>query len=201
MPGYIAKKLQEYNHVRAKTKQTCPYTPAPKQFGSEAQRPLPPDVSPLLDKKGIKRVQQIVGSILYYARAVDMTVLMVLSTIAIEQTKATEKTMAKCVQLLDYLAYHSDAKVRFYASDMVMNIHSDASYLSEGKAQSRTCGHFFMGWVPVDGAPIRINGAFHVSTNVIRFVVASAAEAELGALFHNCQTGIIRATEGVRAYP
>ena len=109
--------------------------------------------------------------------------------------------MAKCVQLLDYLAYHSDAKVRFYASDMVMNIHSDASYLSEGKAQSRTCGHFFMGWVPVDGAPIRINGAFHVSTNVIRFVVASAAEAELGALFHNCQTGIIRATEGVRAYP
>ncbi len=48
-----------------------------------------------------------------------------------------------------------------------------------------------MGWVPKDGAPIRINGAFHVSTNVIRFVVASAAEAELGALFHNCQTGII----------
>ena len=191
MPGYIEKKLQEYNHVRAKTMQTCPYTPAPKQFGSAAQRPLPPDISPLLDKKGIKRVQQIVGSILYYARAVDMTVLMALSTIAIEQTKATAKTMAKCVQLLDYLAYHSDAKVRFYASDMIMNIHSDASYLSEGKARSRTCGHFFMGWMPVDGEPIRINGAFHVSTNVIRFVVASAAEAELGALFHNCQTGII----------
>jgi hypothetical protein len=48
-----------------------------------------------------------------------------------------------------------------------------------------------MGWVPKDGAPIRINGSYNVSTNVIRFVVASAAEAELGALFHNCQTGII----------
>ncbi len=47
--------------------QTTPYTPAPKQFGSEAQRPLPTDTSPLLDKKGIRRVQQIVGSILYYA--------------------------------------------------------------------------------------------------------------------------------------
>jgi hypothetical protein len=120
-----------------------------------------------------------------------MTVLMALSTIAMEQTKATEKTMAKCVQLLDYLAHHSDAKVHFYALDMVMNIHSKASYLSEGKARSRTCGHFCMGWMPTEGAPIQINRAFHVSTNVIRFVVALAAEAELGALFHNCQTGII----------
>jgi hypothetical protein len=191
MPGYITKKLQEYKHIKAKTKQTCPYTPAPKQFGLEAQGPLPQDESPLLNKKGIKRVQQIVGSILYYARAVDMTVLMALSTIAIEQMSATEKTMSKCVQLLDYLAHNADAKIRFYASDMVMNIHSDASYLSEGRARSRTCGHFFMGWMPCDGDPIRINGALHVSTNVIRFVVASAAEAELGALFHNCQTGII----------
>jgi hypothetical protein len=191
MPGYIVKKLQDYKHIISKTKQTCPYTPAPKQFGSEAQRPLPPDASPLLDKKGIKRVQKIVGSILYYARAVEMTVLMALSTIAIEQTKATETTMKKCVQLMDYLAHNPDAKIRFHASDMVMNIHSDASYLSEGRARSRTRWHFFMGSVPRDGTPICINGAFHVSTNVIRFVVASAAEAELGALFHNCQTGII----------
>ena len=120
-----------------------------------------------------------------------MTVLMALSTIAIEQTKATEKTMVKCCQLLDYLAYHSEAKICFYASDMIMNIHSGASYLSEGRARSRTCGHFFMRWLPRDGDPIQLNGAFHVSTNVIRFVVASAAEAKLGALFHNCQTGII----------
>jgi hypothetical protein len=120
-----------------------------------------------------------------------MTVLMALSSIAIEQTKATEQTMERCTQLLDYLANHSETKVRFYASDMIMNIHSDASYLSAGKARSRTCGHFFMGWLPRDDAPIRINGAFHVSTNVICFVVASAAEAELVALFHNCQAGII----------
>jgi hypothetical protein len=191
MPGYIKKKLQEYKHVKTGKIQTTPYTPAPKQFGSEAQRPLPPDSSPRLGKKGIKRVQQIVGSILYYARAVDMTCLMALSSIAIEQTKATERTMEQCTELLDYLAYHSKAKVRFYASEMIMNIHSDASYLSETKSCSRTCGHFFMGWLPQDDAPIRINGAFHVSTNIIRFVVASAAEAELGALFHNCQTGII----------
>jgi hypothetical protein len=136
MPGYIKKKLQEYNHVRSTKIQMCPYTPALKQFGLEAQCPLPANNSPPLDKKGIKRVQQIVGSILYYAQVVDMTVLMALSTIANKQMKATEKTMAKCTQLLDYLTYHADAKVCFYASDMIMNIHLDASYLSEGKARS-----------------------------------------------------------------
>jgi hypothetical protein len=48
-----------------------------------------------------------------------------------------------------------------------------------------------MGWTPVDGEPIKLNGAFHVSANIMRFVVASVAKAELGALYHNCQTGII----------
>ncbi len=144
MSGYIKKKLQEYNHVRLKKIQTCPYTPAPKQLGSEAQCPLTADDSPPLNKKGIKHVQQIIGGILYYAWAVDMTVLMALSRIAIKQTKLTEKTMAKCIQLLNYLAYHANAKVCFYASDMIMNIHLDALYLSKGKARSQTCGHFFI---------------------------------------------------------
>ncbi len=57
----------------------------------EAQAPLPPDASPRLDAQGIKKVQKIVGSILYYAHAVDMTILMALSSISIEQTRATEK--------------------------------------------------------------------------------------------------------------
>jgi hypothetical protein len=120
-----------------------------------------------------------------------MTVLMALSSIAVEQTKATEKTLGRCIQLLDYLASNSEAKVRYHASDMVMNIHSDALYLSETKARSRACGHFFMGWMPKNGERIKLNGAFYVNTTILPFVVASAAEAELGALFHNCQDGIL----------
>jgi hypothetical protein len=54
MPGYIKKKMQEYNHIVARKGQTCPYSPAPKQYGTEAQAPLPPDLSPTLDKAGIK---------------------------------------------------------------------------------------------------------------------------------------------------
>jgi hypothetical protein len=77
-----------------------------------------------------------------------MTVLMGLSSIAVEQTKATEKTMERCIDLLNYLAANQDAKVRFCASDMVMNIHSDVSYLPKSNSRSRSCGHFFMEWMP-----------------------------------------------------
>jgi hypothetical protein len=92
--------------------------------------------------------------------------------------------------MLDYLAHNANVKVRLHASDMIMNIHSDASCLSKAKACSQICGHFFMGWMPKDGDPIKINEAFYVSANILRFVVASTVEAEPGTLYHNCQTGI-----------
>ncbi len=107
---------------------------------------------------------------------------MALSSIASEQTKGTKRTLEKAYQVLDYLASHPEAVVRFQASDMVLKIHSDASYLSEPNARSRSCGHFFMGKLPIDGKPIKLNGAFHTLCAILRFVVASAAEAELGAL-------------------
>jgi hypothetical protein len=50
---------------------------------------------------------------------------------------------------------------------------------------------FFMGSLPMDGKPIKLNGAFHTLCSILRFVVVSAAEAELGALFINCQEGLI----------
>jgi hypothetical protein len=50
---------------------------------------------------------------------------------------------------------------------------------------------FFMGWKPVNGEPIKLNGAFYTISVLFKFFVALAAEAKLRALFHNCQDGII----------
>ena len=63
MPGYIKKKFQEYGHIMPKRLQACPYSLEPKRFGTEAHTPLTANTTPKLDTKGIKRVQQIVGSI------------------------------------------------------------------------------------------------------------------------------------------
>jgi hypothetical protein len=107
--------------------------------------PFPAMIHKKATNSEIKQVQKIVRSILYYGRAVDMTVLMVLSTIASKQTKGMECTLNKAYQVLDYLATHHDATVQICASNMVMNIHLDASYLSKPNACSRACGHFFHG--------------------------------------------------------
>ncbi len=175
MPEYIKKKLQEYGHIMPRKIQGCPYALEPKKIGTEAQASFPQDNMPKLNEKGIKWVQQIVGSILYYSKAVNMTVLMALSTIAVIQTKATKRTMERCTQLLDYLAHNADAKVRFHASDMILNIHSDALYMSEAKARSRACGHFFIVWMPQNGESIQLNRAFHVSTTIMRCCLRSGS--------------------------
>ena len=93
--------------------------------------------------------------------------------------------------MLDYLATHPDAVVRYHASDMVLNIHSNASYLGETQARSRVAGYYFLGSVPKDDQPIKLNGSIFTFTGILKFVVASAAEAELAALFLNCKEGKI----------
>jgi hypothetical protein len=191
MLGYIKKVLQKYNHCIPSKPLHCPYSPSPKQYGAKAQEPHPVDISPLLPPDEFKEIQQIIGSILYYACTVNITVLMALSPIAIEQTKGTTSTMEKAKQLLDYLAMNPNAIMRFKASDMIMNDHSDVLYLSKVNTRSRACRFFFMGWDTKDGDPIKLNGACFTLCAILHFIIASTAKAKLGALFLKCKEGMI----------
>jgi hypothetical protein len=67
-----------------------------------------------------------VGTLLYYARAVNCTALVALSSLSSEQSRATKATNVKIAQLLDYFATYPDATLKYIASDMVLKIHSDA---------------------------------------------------------------------------
>ena len=95
--------------------------------------------------------------------------------------------MHKIKKLLDYAATHPDAAVTYRSSNMVLAAHSDASYLSETKSQSRAGEHFFMA---SDIAVPDNNGAVHTVAQIIKTVMSSAAEAELGALYINCREAI-----------
>jgi hypothetical protein len=83
MPGYTKKVLQKYKNCVPSQPQHCPYSPSPKQYGAKAQEPHPVNISPLLPPDEIKEIQQVIGSILYYAQTIDITVLMAFSFIAI----------------------------------------------------------------------------------------------------------------------
>ncbi len=187
MPIYAIKNLTRYNHPAPLKPQHCPYTPNLITDGRDNQATTPSDTSPLLDAAGKKGIKKIVGSFLYYARAVNPTILMALSAIATQQSTPTEETLAPVNQILDYIRTHPDAKIRYRASNMVLNVHSNASYLSAPKAQRRAGGYFFLGSIPRDSDPIIINGAIHITCTILKLVAASAAEAKLGALFLNAQ--------------
>ena len=65
------------------------------QYGQKLQDVPVKEESKLLDKEGKLCVQQVIGSFLYYVRAVDMTILHALNPIAAESSKPTERTMER----------------------------------------------------------------------------------------------------------
>ena len=97
---------------------------------------------PKLSEKEITTVRQVVGRLLYYTRAIDNNLVMSLNTIAVQQDKATTNTRALIIHLLRYCATYPDATLTYSASDMILHIHTDASFLSEPEAKSRA-GVFF----------------------------------------------------------
>eukprot|EP00957_Ditylum_brightwellii_P096785 7371017-Ditylum_brightwellii.AAC.1 len=100
---------------------------------------------PKLSAEGKRQVQQVVGTLLFYSRQVDPIILTALSSIAAEQNNDMASTAQAVVMLLDYAATNPDAKIRFRRSDMILCIHSNSSYLSEKKSQSRAAGYFYLG--------------------------------------------------------
>jgi hypothetical protein len=124
--------------------------------------------------------------------------LVALGSLAAAQSEGTLATAKASVHLLNYAASHPDASILFHASNMCLHIHSDASYLSESKARSRAGGIFFLSSIPstVNPAPSpALNGPIHIVSSILRNIMASATEAEVGACFHNAQDAIsIRTT-------
>jgi hypothetical protein len=147
MPCYVTNVLNKFQHATPKQPQDTPSKYIIPSYGAKTQYATR-DETPLLSAKQCTNIQKITGSVLYYARAVDPTVRMPLNDIAIEQAKATENTQAAADQLLYYLPTHPDATIRYHASNMILNIHSDASYLSVSHARSRLGGLFYCGEPP-----------------------------------------------------
>ncbi len=80
-----------------------------------------------------------------------------------------------------------NTKIRYRASDTILYIHSDASYLSTPTAHSCAGGYFFLGSIPWDTEPIFINGTIYITFIILKLAAAAAAEAELGTLFLDIQ--------------
>ena len=200
MPGYINTFLKEINHPLPRKPQHAPHPYQPIAYGKDAQLAEAPDeTEPLAPTDPIKPAQ-IIGKLLYYARAVDCTLSVALSSLATEQNKPTLKTKQKLIQLLDYCATYPNARLRYHASDMRLYVHSDAGYNNETGARSRAGGHIYLGNGP--NKPPLPNGAVLNPTHIIKHVAPSAAEAEIAAASITCKEAIpLRLTLQEMGYP
>ena len=108
MPNYVQKKLVEYKHKPPKCPQHCPYALPPIKYGKESDLLHQDEISPPRTEEE-KNIQKVFGSFLFYATAIDITILHSLLAIASEQAKPTKKILERIKQLLGYMATHPDA--------------------------------------------------------------------------------------------
>jgi hypothetical protein len=189
MPGYVDMALLEFEHLQPTKPEHQPHCHNPPQFGVKTQQTDPIDHLQLLGKHKILRLQQITGKFLYYSCAVDPTMNVVLSSLASQQTKATQCTAHDANKFLNYCATHPDTTIHYYASDMVLNVHSNASYNSELQARSHAGSHFYMGnhWDKHNTK----QGAILATTTIMQSILSSASEAEISALYENTKKAAI----------
>jgi hypothetical protein len=184
MPGYLSKALLRFKHLMPKKKQNLPHPHIAPQYGAKIQYTADDDDSHPLNKEEKKYIQKIAGTLLHYGQAEDNTILPALSAIASKQAKPMEKTMEVIKQLLDYCATQDKAILLYKASKMILAIHSKAGYYNEKKSQSQAGGHFFLS---NDNENPPNNGAILTTATIIKAVMTSAAEAELGAIYLNAK--------------
>jgi hypothetical protein len=141
---------------------------------------------PALSDKDVNKLQQLTGTLLYYAQAVDPNLIMPINVLASEQSNAAKVTAEKVIKLLNYCNTHPETKICYHASDMILHIHSDASYLSENEAKGRAGGFFYMGSNNKTDKNLT-NGAILIIGKVLKHVMSLAAEAEIGAVFINAK--------------
>ena len=109
--------------------------------------------------------------------------LVSLGDFAVEQTRGTTQTIIALIQFLNYCAYNPEASIVYKESYMILTIHSDASYLSVPRARSRVGGYLSLG----RNTSREHNGPIHCDATILKNIMASTAEAEIGALYVNAQ--------------
>ena len=82
MQNYATNALHKFQHPTPKRTQYAPYQWTRPNYGATKQLTTPLDNSTLIREERKRRIQKNIGTFLYYARAVDFTMLPALNTLA-----------------------------------------------------------------------------------------------------------------------
>jgi hypothetical protein len=186
MPGYMKAACDRFG-IHPTTNTHNPELYIPVVYGSKSPQMAKEDLSPALSPADTTLVQQIVGVVLWYARGVDGTLLKAVNSVGSAQANPTAAVKAAAIHLLHYGHTYPNASITYRASDMILSIDADASYLGETGARSRAASTFK--FVTRDN-PDYDNGLIECISTIIPTIVTGAAEAEYAGLFIAGQTGL-----------
>ena len=144
MYSAMKKVMDILQHHNPKRPQYAPHLWTVPKYGKILKMAPDPEDSNLLEKKATKIIQSTVGTILYYARSVDTTMLREINEISQVQSKPTMDTEKKSKMLLDYAATYPNAIIRYKVSNMVPYDDSDVAYLTMPEARSCYVGHLYL---------------------------------------------------------
>jgi hypothetical protein len=153
---------------------------SPHSYGAKSHITPDPDSLELLDASRKHRIQEILGSHLYYTRAVNKKLLIALIAIAARQAKATVATEHAMDLLLNYVATYLNDGIVYPASNMILCAHADAGFLNKTNSCCRAGAHIYLS---EDDPFPRFNDAILSIAQIIKFIMALAAESELAVLF------------------
>jgi hypothetical protein len=117
---YVKDLVLSLNWPMPKKPQLSPFTTTPITYGQKTQFTSGKDTSAPLLPEHLKRVQKIIGSLLYYARAVKNKLLGALNAISTQQAKAMLHTEQLVERLLNYIATYPNDGIVYRVSDMVL---------------------------------------------------------------------------------
>jgi hypothetical protein len=187
MPAYIKSAVHKLQHP------TAPPTRSPPVYGAKTHYSEAHQDIPLLPQKDVTHIQHLASTLLHYVRAMDPPLILPVNVLASEQTQTTITTVDKVITLLNYCATHPEEKVWYHASEMILNIHSDSSYLSERESKSRAGGFFYIR-INIDSKNKLTNGAVLIIITILRHVMSSASETELRSVFLSAKEATILRT-------
>ena len=187
MLEYVPEDLTHFQHKPPCIPQHQPYPHAKPIYGAKAQHTKDVDTSLLLDKEGKTYIQEVIGTFLYYTRCTNSTMLLALGFLATQQANPTHKTKKLVHQFLDYAATNPGAIITYQESNMILAKYNSTSYLSETNACSRAGTHFFMS--NNDSIPPNNDVVLTIS-QIIKAVMSSVAEAEIGILYIDCREAV-----------
>ena len=132
----MTKALHKFQHPSPRRAQYEPHQCTRPNFGATNKLETTLDNSPSITEEQHCRIQQIVGSFLYYAFVVDCNMLTYINTIVEQQSNPTHSTESAITHFQNYAATNPSATIQYKFSDMILHIDSYASYISKPRRRA-----------------------------------------------------------------